>query len=141
MKSKNKVLTSVKTTPEAKVVNLSVARVASGGNAGHGQYFYSFDTNVIIINDPNTPLVFQLSKESASTFTILRLISSDFGNQLTIPVGSTDGRTLQSICLCKSDELIQVALLVCDRSDKENPREFVCDPQVLCVPRRPPIQE
>jgi hypothetical protein len=122
---------------EAIVVQLSVVNVQSGGNAGRGQYFYSFDQDVILVEKANTVMEFSLSADTPEQFSIRSVVSSDATEQLIDFKFSKDARTVTLLNTCKSPTLITLALLVWD---KKSQRNVLCDPQVINSPERPPIE-
>jgi hypothetical protein len=115
------------------VVELSVAKVQSGGNAGKGEYFYSFNTDVILVTQAQTPMEFRLSSDTSDIFTIKSLVSSDSDGQLLDFKFSENQRGLLLLNDCRKSELISLAILVMDNKAQ---RLILCDPQVINSPER-----
>jgi hypothetical protein len=121
-------------------VVLSIAKVESGGNTGQGQYFFSFDHNTILITEENTPITFQLAPETASSFSISTIISSDSTGQVEIPLRGTSSRSFGLIAHCKVKALFSLAVVIEDTGNQKLAVPLVCDPQVICIPTKPPLE-
>ncbi len=120
-------------------INLSVAKVESGGNTGQGKYFYSFDHNTILVTDKDTPITFQLSPETAKNISITTIITSGSGDQVSFPLRGSDPTQMSIIVSCSANALFSLAIVVDDASNAQKQTLLVCDPQVVCIPRIPPI--
>ncbi|MCB1636934.1 MAG: hypothetical protein KDI51_20260 [Xanthomonadales bacterium] len=120
-------------TPTTVTVELSVARVGSGGNTAQGQYFYSFNPANILIYEPDTQVILELSKDTADNFEIWRLVTSDNSNQLSDMVRSSGNRQLSFSNANSVEQLILVSVLVIDKAN--DGRIVNCDPQMINVPR------
>jgi hypothetical protein len=128
-------------TAKPIIVTLSIAKVESGGNTGQGKYFYSFDRNAILITEANTPVTFQLAPETAASFSINTIISSDSTNQLDFPLRGPDPdpRSFLIVARCAEKALFSLAIIVDHAHPEKQESLLVCDPQVICVPTRPPV--
>lgn len=123
------------TTPlPTKTITLNVARVDNGGNTGAGKYFYSFNDNIITIDEPDTEMKFELGADTASTIIITGMVSSDSFSQLVNVSVDPGGRFVTVTNKNTVEYLIQVAVLTYDEKSGES---FICDPQVINIPRPP----
>ncbi len=114
-----------------QIIELTVVRVYSGGNAGRGHYFYSFSPNIVMSQVPTT-LAYVLSRETPQGLTIHWAVTSASPGQFDAPVYSRDKRTVRIHNHVLRPELINVAVVVVDET---KPGEFVkCDPQVINIP-------
>ena len=112
-------------------IELFVNYVKSGGNTRKGQYFYSFDPDLIVVSKPQTTLVFSHHKEAASTFRIVDLVTSDAKYQFGKPTIAEDGRSVTVINENTQRQLMYVVVLV---KDAERNELVACDPQVINSP-------
>lgn len=120
--------------PPTRTVTLNVARVDNGGNTGAGKYFYSFNDNIITIDQPDTEMTFELGADTASTIVVTGMVSSDSFSQLVNVRVNPDGRSVSVTNKNTVEYLIQVAVLAYDEKTGES---FICDPQVINIPRPP----
>lgn len=121
--------------PLQLTVNLSVARMESGGNTADGKYFFAFERNRIVIEERSTLLTFALAPETPTEFVIETLISSDARGELGEPTVASDLRSVSVIVNNHTAYLMQIGLLLFNTKTKES---IVCDPQVICRPRPGP---
>ncbi len=112
-------------------IELTVAYVGFGGNIGKGEYFYSYNENVIMVKKPGTELNFELSTETNSRFSITGLVTTDSNGQFEKPSQKSGDRSIQVKDNNTNAQLTLVSVLVFD-IDKQV--TISCDPQVLNVP-------
>lgn len=112
-------------------VELTVVRVAGGGNAGGGKYFYSFSPDIVLSSVP-CHIVYVLDDDSSDGLRIRAVVSSASDGQMDPAVISKDGLTATVCNHLTRPELINVAVVVADM-DREG-LLVKCDPQVLNVP-------
>lgn len=116
-------------------VSLAVMFAASGGNTRDGLYFYSFTPAVIDVTEPDTEIVFTLSKNTAPHIQIADLYASDNSDNLRNVTKSTDGRSLSVTNTNKVHQLVFLSLLVMDGDVRVN-----CDPQMTNTPTGPNLR-
>lgn len=116
----------------SKTVSISVARVGHGGNTSEGQYFYSFDPQNILIEDPDTAVEFVLSKETSESIKIWKIVTSN-PEQFRDFKRASNQRSASLVNANTMEELISVSVLVTDSANEG--RVINCDPQMLNVPR------
>ena len=120
-------------SPETRrVLQLEVASVGVGGNAGDGRYFYAFDRNDLLFEDP-MDLEILLTDDAASRFDIVDLVSTA-PDEIKVQ-DSTAGRSILAQNRCRQPQMIFLNVLVSDRQIKSAPL-IVCDPQVINRPKR-----
>lgn len=114
-----------------QIVELTVVRVAAGGNAGGGGYFYSFSPDLLLSEAPGK-IIYRLSEDCSEGLRIRTVIDSASDGQMSRPEITKDGAEAIIHNHLIKPELINVAVIVIDL---ERPGMFVkCDPQVLNVP-------
>lgn len=121
-------------TNPTQTTMLNIARVDYGGNTGAGKYFYSFNQSIISVTEPETIMTFQLTEDTPSQVVLTGLISSDAMSQLVDIQIATDGRSITLMNKNTVEYLIQLAFLAYDEKSGDN---FICDPQVINIPRPP----
>lgn len=114
-----------------KTVSISVARVGHGGNTSEGQYFYSFDPQNILIEDPDTTVEFVLSKETSESIKIWKIVTSSPDQFRDFKRDSSE-RMASVVNANTTEELISVSVLVTDSAN--GGRVINCDPQMLNIP-------
>jgi hypothetical protein len=112
-------------------IELTVAYVGFGGNIGKGEYFYSYNENVIMVTKADQELNFLFSKETASRFKIVNLVTTDSNNQFQSPVKQAGDRNIKVQDKNTNAQLTFVSVLV---EDTVRGVMLSCDPQVLNVP-------
>jgi hypothetical protein len=112
-------------------IELTVAFVGFGGNIGKGEYFYSYNENVIMVTKADEELNFILSSETAKNFKISNLVTTDSNNQFESPVKQAGDRSIKVLDKNSNAQLTLVSVLV---EDTERGVLISCDPQVLNVP-------
>lgn len=112
-------------------IELTVAYVGFGGNIGKGEYFYSYNENVIMVSKPDQELNFELSSETASRFKITGLVTTDSNNQFEKPSQKSGDRSIQVKDNNTNAQLTFVSVIV---EDTVRAVTLSCDPQVLNVP-------
>ncbi len=112
-------------------IELRVDYVKTGGNTRNGEYFYSFDPDLVLVRKPRTPLVFVMGAEVPPSFRIVDLVTSDSRFQIGSPVLAENGRSVRVMNENTQRELMHVALLV---QDEVRDTLIVCDPQVINSP-------
>ncbi|MCB1606332.1 MAG: hypothetical protein KDI71_05085 [Xanthomonadales bacterium] len=119
-------------TQTTATVSLSVARVGSGGNTNQGEYFYSFNPANLLVFEADTKVVYELSSESADSFEIWRVVTSDNSDQIKGVDRAASRRSISFTNANTVEQLISVSVLVID---KANDGAIVnCDPQMTNVP-------
>jgi hypothetical protein len=111
-------------------IGLNIARVDSGGNAGQGKYFFSFDIDPIVITTA-TMMTFQLGEDTPSSIYVTGVATSDALSQLETQPIEPGSRYVNVYNKGSVEYLMQVAILVYDSKFNTN---FVCDPQVVNTP-------
>jgi hypothetical protein len=112
-------------------IELTVAYVGFGGNIGKGEYFYSYNENVIMVTKADTELDFVLSNETSKDFIIKTLVTTDSHNQFDVPSQKNGNRSIQVKDFNNNAQLTYVSVLV---EDTARSVLLSCDPQILNVP-------
>ena len=112
-------------------VSVSVVRVGHGGNTSEGQYFYSFDPQSILIEDPDTTVEFVLSKETAEAIKIWKIVTSS-PDQFRDFKRDSSQRVASLVNANTTQVLISVSVLVTDSAN--GGRVINCDPQMVNIP-------
>ncbi len=112
-------------------IEMFVNYVTVGGNTRRGQYFYSFDPDLVVVSQPQTRLVFNLHKEVPASFRIVDLVTSDAKYQLGNPKFAEGGRSVEVIDENTQRQLMYIVVLV---KDTERNELVACDPQVVNSP-------
>lgn len=112
-------------------IELTVARVNFGGNSNGGEYFYSFNPDVVIVNKKNESIEYVLSDVTTSNFTINSVLTTDANNQFGAPVKSANERSVSVVDANTVAQLTVSSVLV---FDKNTSQYISCDPQILNVP-------
>jgi len=111
---------------------LTVVRVAGGGNTDDGKYFYSFSPSIVMASTAGY-LHFVLSKDSSRGIRIHAVVDSGNSGQLQPARIHKGGKSAKVYDTMSAPALINVAVVVTDDLENE-PRYIVCDPQVINVP-------
>lgn len=119
-------------TQTTATIELTVAKVGSGGNTHQGQYFYSFNPANLLVLEPDTKVVFELSPETAESIEIWRVVSSDNSDQLKGFERSANKRALSFNNANTVEQLILLSVLVIDQAN--DAAIINCDPQMTNVP-------
>lgn len=115
-------------------IKLTVAHVGTGGNTRKGQYFYSFDPDVIVVTQPRVTMNFVLDDDTASNFVIRDFVTSDAKYQFSRPKFLQDRRSVAVLNENTQRQLTYVTVLVHDNKRDEL---VICDPQVINSPEDP----
>ncbi len=111
-------------------VELTVAYVASGGNARNGKYSYSYTPDFVPVVDDETVLQYTLSDETDKRFVIRSYAICDPTNQLyDIELG--DGKLIMKNRYTEQNQLISLSILVHDTTLNDI---IDCDPEVTNLP-------
>ncbi|MBX9402332.1 hypothetical protein K4L06_13540 [Lysobacter sp. BMK333-48F3] len=115
--------------PKPIVIEFTVAYVVFGGNAGGGQYFYSFSPDVVMAYKDQKPvqMIYKLDEGVSKHFVIESLLSSDAKDQIYDIKIATDGRSVSLMNRNDQPTLIFFSVLVRDMKRKAM---VPCDPQV-----------
>lgn len=113
-------------------VELAVMRVFSGGNARDGRYFYSFTPPIVDVTEPDTQIVYTLSKDTVPEMVLIDLYANDAGITLHSKRVGSDQRSLTVTNRNAVQQLVILSLLVMDGAVRVN-----CDPQMTNTPTRP----
>jgi hypothetical protein len=119
-------------TLDKKTIELTVCRVGHGGNTGEGQYFYSFTSQNILVDTPDTIIEFVLGKDTSDGIEIWKVVTSS-PDQFRDVVRDRTGQSLSMVNANTMEELISVSVLVIDNA--ADGRIVNCDPQMINVPR------
>ncbi|MEI2454464.1 MULTISPECIES: hypothetical protein [Lysobacter] len=111
------------------VIEFTVAYVVFGGNAGRGEYFYSFSPDVVMAYKGQSPvqMVYQLDEGVSKHFVIESLLTSDAKNQIYDIKIASDGRSVSMMNRNDTPTLIFFSVLV---RDGKRGVLVACDPQV-----------
>jgi len=115
--------------PAPIVIEFTVAYVVFGGNAGGGQYFYSFSPDVVMAYKGQKPvqMVYKLDEGVSKHFIIKSLLSSDAKDQIYDIKIAADGRSVSLMNRNDQPTLIFFSVLV---HDTKRNAMVPCDPQV-----------
>lgn len=115
--------------PKPIVIEFTVAYVVFGGNAGGGQYFYSFSPDVVMAYKDQKPvqMIYKLDEGVSKHFVIESLLSSDAKDQIYGIEIAADGRSVSLMNRNDQPTLIFFSILVRDMKRKAL---VPCDPQV-----------
>lgn len=112
-------------------VQLSVARVISGGNAKAGLYFFSFTPNHIEVNEKNTTINVTLSADTPADMAIVSVLSGDALKQLETPILAPGGRSFSVVNRNTEPYMFSLGARI---YDKLRDTYLICDPQIINVP-------
>ncbi|MFD1298818.1 hypothetical protein ACFQ4Q_19510 [Lysobacter gummosus] len=113
-------------------IQLTLAHVGFGGNAGKGHYFYSFSPDVATVQT-STPITLEyvFEEEVSSRFQIVNVLNSDAYKQIGAPEILDDGRRVRMRNQNSVSTLIFFTVLVRDSLSAYNDVDLIsCDPQV-----------
>lgn len=128
---------SGKATPEINI-ELTVAYVGFGGNAGLGQYFYSFAPDVVTVSTSGPVVItYTFEKQVPPRFKIETVLDSDAFKQIHKVRVADDGRSVSMHNRNSVRTLIFFTVLVRD-TESNDLRVISCDPQVGNDPRTVP---
>lgn len=124
-------------TPQIDI-ELTVAYVGFGGNAGLGMYFYSFAPDVVTVNHTGPVIInYLFEKQVPDRFKIESVLSSDAFKQIHKVKVADDGRSVSMHNRNSVQTLIFFTVLVRDTYSNDL-RVISCDPQVGNDPRTVP---
>lgn len=107
----------------------------NAGNAANGAFGYIFEPDVVTTTEFNTTLIYSLDEESAQSYSITGLYTTDSRFQLAAPVISSDAKSLAVLNINSQPQLMYVALQVEHVLTK---RKLSLDPQVINIPPTKP---
>ncbi|MBT2746908.1 hypothetical protein J7J64_10850 [Lysobacter sp. ISL-42] len=113
-------------------IQLTLAHVGFGGNAGKGHYFYSFSPDVVTVQT-STPITLEyvFEDEVSSRFQIVNVLNSDAYKQIGTPEILDEGRRVRMRNQNSVSTLIFFTVLVRDSLSTYNDVDLIsCDPQV-----------
>ena len=113
-------------------IELTLAHVGFGGNAGKGHYFYSFSPDVVTVQSP-TPVTLEyvFQAEVPTRFQIVNVLNSDAFKQIGPPEILDGGRRVRLRNQNSISTLIFFTVLVRDTLSAYNDVQVIsCDPQV-----------
>lgn len=119
-------------------IELTVAHVGFGGNAGKGHYFYSFAPDVVTFQKPGGLWIeYVFEAQVAERFEIVNVLSSDAKKQIGPPVfdppqdKAVYRRRVYLFNRNSKSTLIFFTVLVRDKLSNHNDVQLIsCDPQV-----------
>jgi hypothetical protein len=119
-------------------VQFTIAYVGFGGNAGHGEYFYSVRPEIVTVGRGQSPvsIVYTLSEHMDGHFKIIDVLSTDAHQQIVKIEVKRDGRSVEMENANTVKTLILFSVLV---KDEKRNRVINCDPQVGNDPEIDPI--
>lgn len=115
-----------------QTVELNVIRVTSGGNAGDGRYFYSFDPARSVTFRKPGELKYVLSDDTPPGIRIAEVVTTYTEGQFSPAEIGKDGRV--AIIQNEGSKLIKISIDVIVSDEKAPGQEIICDPQVLNIP-------
>ncbi|MEH6420250.1 hypothetical protein [Pseudomonas sp. CGJS7] len=121
-------------------IQLTLAHVGFGGNAGKGHYFYSFSPDVVTIQSKGpVTLEYVFEAEVSERFRIVNVLNSDAFKQIGEPKIYDDGRRVRMRNENSVSTLIFFTVLVEDSFNAYNDVQLIsCDPQVGNDPQATP---
>ena len=129
---------SGKKVPPPINIDLTVAYVGFGGNAGLGQYFYSFAPDVVTVQGAGPVVInYQFETQVPERFKIVNVLNSDAFKQIHKVSVAEDGRSVSMHNRNTVQTLIFFTVLVRDEQSNDL-RVISCDPQVGNDPRTVP---
>lgn len=117
-------------------IQLTLAHVGFGGNAGMGHYFYSFSPDVVTFQAGPVWIEYIFEAEVSERFEIVNVLTSDAFKQIgdVIPWPTPDGRKGRCVRMLNQNSvptLIFFTVLVKDHNNLYNDVQLIsCDPQV-----------
>ncbi|MGO1068523.1 hypothetical protein [Lysobacter sp. CA199] len=121
-----------KPLPLKRDIELTVAYVGFGGNAGQSRYFYSFAPDVVTLST-NGPvqMSYIFEPQVPQRFQIINVLSSDSFKQIQNVQVAADGRSVSFLNLNSVQTLIFFTVLVRDNESNSIEATVIsCDPQV-----------
>ncbi|MEI2428951.1 hypothetical protein RDV84_24390 [Lysobacter yananisis] len=128
-------------------IELTVAHVGFGGNAGKGHYFYSFAPDVVTFQGGPVWIEYAFEAQVQERFEIVNVLTSDAFKQIGEPEFEYDKegeKNVRKVFLFNKNSvstLIFFTVLVRDRQSNYNDVELIsCDPQVGNDPQITPTK-
>lgn len=119
-------------------IDLTVAYVGFGGNAGLGRYFYSFAPDVVTVQGAGPVVItYKFEAQVPKRFRIVNVLNSDAFKQIHKVSVAEDGRSVSMHNRNTVQTLIFFTVLVRDEESNDL-RVISCDPQVGNDPRTVP---
>jgi len=124
--------------PETIEVELTIAYVRFGGNAGQGEYFYSVKPDIVTVGRGQSPIsiAYTLCDHMDDNFRILDVLSTDAHEQISKVEVKSGGRSIVMENANTVKTLMLFSVLV---KDDKRGRIINCDPQVGNDPEIDPV--
>ncbi|MBD3666582.1 MAG: hypothetical protein HUJ16_01385 [Kangiella sp.] len=110
---------------------LTVVYVGANGNSNLGKYFYSYDPEILLVEECECPLTFTLSEATLPHYEIIDIFFSGSGKQFKDVKVSEDKRSISFVDINTKKQLISLSILV---KDTKLGNLINCDPQVMNKP-------